>query len=45
MDVLVHSILPEPLATVIIEAMVLGPPGGGGEGRGVPEIVVEGETG
>lgn len=46
MDVLVHSsILPEPLATVIIEAMALGRPVVAARDGGVPEIMVEGETG
>lgn len=45
-DVLVHSsILPEPLATVIIEAMALGRPVVAARDGGVPEIMVEGETG
>jgi glycosyltransferase involved in cell wall biosynthesis len=46
MDVLVHSsILPEPLATVIIEAMALERPVVAARDGGVPEMVVEGETG
>lgn len=46
MDVLVHSsILPEPLATVIIEAMALERPVVAARDGGVPEMVKEGETG
>ena len=46
LDVLVHaSIRPEPFGRVLIEGMALGKPIVATVGGGVPEIVVEGETG
>lgn len=46
LDLLVHaSILPDPLPTVLIEAMSLGLPVVAAEGGGVGEIVEDGKTG
>jgi len=46
LDVLVHaSILPEPFGRVLIEGMSLGKPIVATAGGGVPEIVLDGETG
>ena len=46
LDVLVHSsILPEPFGRVLIEGMALGKPIVATAGGGVPEIVLDGETG
>jgi glycosyltransferase involved in cell wall biosynthesis len=46
LDVLVHaSLLPDPLPTVLIEAMALGLPVVGADGGGVREIVEDGVTG
>ncbi len=46
LDVLVHaSLLPDPLPTVLVEAMALGLPVVAADGGGVREIVVDGVTG
>jgi len=46
LDVLVHaSVTPEPFGRVLIEGMALGRPLVATAGGGVPEIVVDGETG
>ena len=46
LDILVHaSTLPEPFGQVIIEGMAAGKPVVATNGGGVPEIVVDGETG
>jgi glycosyltransferase involved in cell wall biosynthesis len=46
LDVLVHaSARPEPFGRILIEAMALGKPVVATNGGGVPEIVVDGETG
>ncbi len=46
MDLLVHaSLLPDPLPTVILEAMTCGKPVLAPDAGGVPEMVIPGETG
>lgn len=46
LDLLVHaSLLPDPLPTVLLEAMCLGLPVVAADGGGVPEIVEDGVTG